>query len=359
LPISAIDAISPAFQHTKQQLLQPFRVAQWAKLALVGLLAGELTSGGCNGGNFHIPPRSSDGQQFLHSGLPNFDPMMFVPLIGLLIVIFAVLWILFLYVSSVMRFVLFDSVIAKRCEIRPYWARRCGAGLRYFVWQLLFLLAMVVGITILLGVPTALALAAGWLKDPRQHAVPLFLFGMLVFFVVLSFLVLAAVVHVLTKDFVVPTMALENVSALEGWRRLLPMLNSEKGGYAGYIGMKILMAIGTAVVVGIITVIVVIILLIPVGGFGIVAVLAGKTAGLTWNLYTITLAVVAGCMVLAILLYVVSLISVPAIVFFPAYSIYFFASRYPALDAFLRPPSPSAPPVPPPSLLPPEAAPIA
>jgi hypothetical protein len=359
LPISVIDAISPAFQHTKQQLLQPFRMAQWAKLALVGLLAGELSSGGCNGGNFHMPSRSGSGQQFVDSGLPNFDPMMLVPLIGLLIVIGTVLWILFLYLSSVMRFVLFDSVIAKRCEIRLYWARRHGAGLRYFVWQLLFLIAMAAGLTILVGIPAALALAAGWLKDPRQHAIPLILGGILLFFVVMSYIVLFLVVHVLTKDFVVPAMALENIGAIKGWRRLWPMLKSEKGSYAGYLGMKIVMALGTAVVVGIISVIVILILLIPVGGVGVGAVLAGKTAGLTWNLYTITLAVVVGCIVLAILLYVVSLISVPAIVFFPAYSIYFFASRYPALDAFMHPPPPTAPQVPPPPLLPPEAAPIA
>jgi len=128
-------------------------------------------------------------------------------------------------------------------------------------------------------------------------------------------------------------------------------LQREKGSYAGYIGMKIVMAIGASVVVGIITFIVLLILLIPVGGFGVIAVMAGKTAGLTWNLYTITLAVVAGCIVLTVLLYVISLISVPAIVFFPAYSIYFFASRYPALEAFLRPPPPiaaQAPPLPPP-----------
>jgi hypothetical protein len=147
---------------------------------------------------------------------------------------------------------------------------------------------------------------------------------------------LSLVVHVFTKDFVVPEMALENISAIEGWRRLLPMLKAEKGSYAGYIGMKIVMSLGAAVVVGIVTFIVLLIFLIPVGGFGVIAVMAGKTAGLTWNLYTITLAVVMGCVVLAVLLYIVSLISVPAIVFFPAYSIYFFASRYPSLDTLMH-----------------------
>jgi hypothetical protein len=357
LPISAIDAISPAFQHTRQQLLQPFRAAQWAKLALVGFLAGELSSGGCNGSSFQLPTHPSGGQRFVDFPLPHVNPVLYAALIAMLIVLAGVFWILFLYVSSVMRFILFDSVIAKQCEIRRSWARRNGPGLRYFVWQLLFLLAMLVGLTVLVGIPAALALAAGWLKDPRQHMIPLILGGMLLFFVVMSFILLSLVVHVLTKDFVVPEMALENIGAIEGWRRLLPMLKSEKGSYAGYIGMKIVMALGAAVVVGIITFIVFLILLIPVGGFGVIAVMAGKTAGLTWNLYTITLAVVVGCIVLAVLLYVMSLISVPAIVFFPAYSIYFFASRYPALDALLRPPAPIAPQVPP--LPPPEPEPIA
>ena len=49
LPISAVDTITLAFQHTKRQLIQPFRFWQWTRLAFVGLLAGEMGSGGsCN-----------------------------------------------------------------------------------------------------------------------------------------------------------------------------------------------------------------------------------------------------------------------------------------------------------------------
>jgi hypothetical protein len=347
LPISAIDAIAPAFQHTKVQLLRPFRVAEWAKLALVGFLAGELSSGGCNGGNFKMPSRPPGGHRFVDSALPNIDPALLGVLIALLIVVGLVFWILFAYVSSVMRFVLFDSVVTKRCEIGRSWSRRHGDGLRYFVWQILFTLAIGVGLTVLIGIPAAFALAVGWLHNAKQHMVPLILGGMLLFFVVMGFIVLSLVVHVFTKDFVVPQMALEKISAIEAWRRLLHMLNAEKSSYAGYLGLKIVMAIGASVVVGIVTFIVLLILLIPVGGFGVIAVMVGKTAGLTWNLYTITLAIVIGCIVLAVLLYVVSLISVPAIVFFPAYSIYFFASRYPALDAYLHPPLPTVPPAPP------------
>jgi hypothetical protein len=48
----------------------------------------------------------------------------------------------------------------------------------------------------------------------------------------------------------------------------------------------------------------------------------------------------------------IALISVPVIVFFPAYSIYFFAARYPALSAVPYPPVP-APATPQPLPLPP------
>ena len=94
-------------------------------------------------------------------------------------------------------------------------------------------------------------------------------------------------------------------------------------------------------------------LLIPIGGLGAVAVIGGMAAGLTWNLYTITIAVVVGAIAIFSLLYVISLISVPAVVFFPAYSIYFFASRYPALNALLHPAPPPVISLPPPPDTPP------
>lgn len=343
MPISAIDAINPAYRHAREQLFQPFRFGQWARLALVGLLAGELTSGGCNG-NFQVPHHRN---HFMAPALPHINPIAMAGLIALLVAMGAILYILLLYVSSVMRFILFDSVVERRCEIRRGWTRRQKAGLRYFLWQLTLLVAVMIGITILIGIPMAVAVAAGWLRNPKQHLLPLILGGMVVFFVVFAFVIAMAAIHVLTKDFVIPQMALENLNAFQAWKRLLPMLDLEKGPYIGYLLMKIVMALGVAVIVGIIAVIVILIMLIPVGGFGAAVVLAGKAAGLQWNLYTITLAVMAGCALLAVILYILSLISVPAIVFFPAYSIYFFASRYQPLDALLHPapPAPEPPPV--------------
>ena len=345
---SAVDAITPALEHTKKQLFQPFRFGQWARLALVGLLAGELgSSGGCNSNSFNINQHGGTGRHFVEPAFSGIDPALLAVLIAVLVVAALVLVIVLMYLSSVMRFILFDSVMAKECHIREGWGRRQGPGVRFFLWKLAYLLVTLAGLVVLVGIPAGFAFAMGWLKEPKEHVIPLVLGGILVFFALMIFFLVLAVVFVLTKDFVVPQMALEDIGVMEGWRRLWRMIEAEKGGYAGYIGMKIVMAIAAGIVVGIATLVLGLILAIPTVAFSIIAVITGKTAGLTWNAYTITVAVVVGCVLLAIFLYVIALISVPVIVFFPAYSIYFFAARYPALSAVLypAPPAPQIPPV--------------
>jgi hypothetical protein len=353
LPVSAVDLINPAFQHARQQLFRPFRFFQWVRLAFVGLLAGEMGSGGCNF-NYSFPstshPQSSDQSVGSASGL---DPAMLAGLITFFILAGLILFVVFTYINSVMRFILFDSIIARECHIRKGWNRHGRHGLQLFVWQILLALVFFAVIAILVGLGAALAWRLDWIAHPGEHVLSLVLGGCVALLLLFTSILAFSVIHVMTKDFVVPQMALEDISAMEGWRRLWGWLKKEKGGYAGYLGMKIVMAIGAAIALGMITLIIFFVLLIPIGGAGLLTVLAGKAAGLTWTLYTIALAVIAGCAALALFLFAASLISVPAVVFFPAYAIYFLAPRYPILAALLWPPPPpsetqSSPPAEPP-----------
>ena len=340
MPISAVDSITPAIEHTKQQLFRPFRIGQWTRLAFVGLLAGELGANGCNRSNFNLHG---------HPGGPHFpgplsiDPALIAGFITAAVVAGLAIGLILMYISSVMRFILFDSVVARECHIRWEWSRRLGPGWLYFVWRLLVGVLTLGTIAVVVGIPAAFAFFAGWFHAPKEHLPALILGGgiLLLFLFVLA--VGLAVVLVLTKDFVIPQMALENIDAMEGWRRLWRMMQPEKGAYAAYVIMKIVLAIVTGILMAIATVILGVIIAIPSIGLALLAVLTGKNAGLTWNVETITLAIVVGCILLAVFLYLVALIYVPAIVFFPAYSIYFFAARYPRLSALLYA-APAAPP---------------
>lgn len=340
MPISAVDTITLAFRHTKRQLFEPFRFWQWTRLAIVGLLAGEAGSGGGFNIPSGFPQQTGSSRHFLDSGFGAIDPALYAGLIVVLVVAVLLFGIIMIYVGSVMRFILFDSVLTRECHIRQGWSRRQTHGWAYFLFQLVYVLATLAGAVILVGIPALFAYAMGWFNAPSEHVLALVLGGIVVFFLVVVFFVAAAVIYVLTKDFVVPQMALEGVGVVEGWRRLWPMVQGEKGGYAVYVGMKIVLAIGAGIAIGLVSVIVVLLVAIPVAALGFAVVYAGKSAGLIWNVFTITIAVVVGCILFAAFLYLVALISVPAIVFFPAYSIYFFAPRYRALSLMLYPPPP-------------------
>lgn len=341
MPISAVDTVSLAFEHTKRQLFRPFRFWQWVRLAFVGLLAGELGSGG----DFNFP-RSSQGAGLPPwHGLPKIDPAILASVITVLVITGLVVFLVLTYISSVMRFILFDGVLTRECHIGAGWTRRQGNGWHYFLWQLVLMLATFAGFVLLIVLPAAFAFGMGWFTAPRAHVVQLVLTGIVVVALFVIYMIAIAVIHVFTKDFIIPQMALEGITAFEGWRRLWPMIRAEQKGYLVYVVLKVVLSIVAAIAIGIVTAILAVIIAVPVIGVVATAVIATKNGALTWNVLTITFAVIAGCILLAIFFFLVSLITVPAIVFFPAFSIYFFAGRYRPLSMALYPAAAQSAPV--------------
>ena len=358
MPISAVDCVQPALQHTREQLFRPFRFGQWSRLALVGILAAELHVGSCSFGNFgknwpRVPNKNPSeflSSSNLPSGWPPLNPANvsghIAQFLGLIVVgVFAlvVLAFVFLYISSVFRFILFDSVLRRHCSISEGWQQWRRAGGRFFLWQIVFQIAACLFLAVLVGVPLALALAAGWATDLKEH-----IGRMIIGVVVLGglfgvFVLVAAAVQVLARDFLVPIMALENLDFADGWHRLLAIIRPEKGRYAVYLLLKLVLAIAASILFGIIALIPALFVVLP----AVVAVLAGRAAGMGWNVTTISLAIIVGTVLFFLLIFLIALVSVPATVFFPAYAMYFFASRYPNLDALLHPAPPPAPELPP------------
>lgn len=351
---SAVDVIGSAFEHTRQQLTQPFRFGQWARLAVLALATGEMSSsGGCNSfsrGLGNLPSKIPNNTQSFADpgdvfGRLGLDPAVIASIIVVAFIGFLILGLVWLYVSSISRFVLFESVLRKHCELSASWSRWHAQGLRYFGWQLA---VSFVGLAVaaVLFVPLLLPAIAA-MRNHQQPGPGLFLAFLPMLFVFGVFALVMTLIAVLTKDFVIPLMAVDGVGVVEGWRRLLDMMKSEKGSYALYIVMKVVLAVGAAVVFGILSGIVIFALLLPVGIAGGLVYILGKGAHLSPNVFTITAVIVAGTIVLALLFYLVALVCVPVAVFFPAYAMYFFAERFPGLRARLYP-APPRPPGPPP-----------
>ena len=347
MALSAIDTISLAFDHTKEHLFRPFRLGQWLRLALLGFMTGELSTGGsCNPGSLNDLKKIQDqtngtsgSEQFLPT--PHIDPHLIGPIflgLGVALLLISVLILAWMYVGSVCRFILIESVISKRVSLREGWHKWHAAGRRFFLWRLTYQIVAGIFFAILVGVPFGLAAALGWFENPEEHILPIILTAVPFAFLILLATIVAVLVWLFAKDFMAPIMAVEDLDFADAWNILLAMMKKEKGAFAGYVGMKVVLAIAAEILFGIVIFIAVLLVALPGAIAGAAAVFAGNAAGLTWTAGTITLAIVAASMLFVVVMVLSAMLSVPVTLYFPAYSIYFLASRYPKLDAWLHPP---------------------
>ncbi|MCI0349306.1 MAG: hypothetical protein L0Z53_07770 [Acidobacteriales bacterium] len=337
-PLSAVDAITPAVDRARRQLFAPFRPGFWWRLAVLAIFTGEVSSGGGINfpSDFNLPKQSERGGASELVSMVRWDWDSFMQALPWLIALAflgVVLLLLFLYVHSVLRFVLFESVLTGECSLRQGWVRWRAIGSQYFLWLIAFQFVVLMGFALLIGLPLLLAWQQGILRAPKEHMPLLIAGGFVLLLVLLVLSLLIAAVNALAKDFVVPIMALENVNAIEGWRRLLARISASKGSYAGYLGMKLLLAIGIGIATAIINLIIILILLLP-AGLAIFLLIALKNPG------TIVLGIVFGIIAIFLIFALVAIVAVPVAAFFQAYALYFFGSRYDRLADLLWPPPP-------------------
>ena len=320
--IPALDAVGPAFHHTWSQLFKPFRLGLWARLALVGIATGEIP--GCGGGGGD-GTGSGEGDQFL--SLPT-DPIALFLLIFLGVLLGFVLVVGLIYVASVFRFVLLDIVLTDRHKLIKGWWRWQKRGFSYFLWQLVFAATLIVTLVIVVGVPAFLAGLSSVFEGSRPSLPVVILLGMWLGFSLMAVVVAGLVVYTLARDFVVPIMALEEVGAVEGWSRFLPMLLADKLNYLVYMIARIVLVMASLIFFGIPALILVIVLWLFLGGVGLTLFLTGLWAEWTWNFYTIGAAILFGGAALLITMYLVAFLCTPVVAFFPTYALHFLGLRY-------------------------------
>lgn len=339
MPISAADSIGPAFEHMRDQLFRPFRLGQWTRLAIVGFLSGETAgSGSCR-----LPLNTGStrpSNRFQSTAANDYDVIIqwmsdHLWIVGAIVAALLLLILLFMFVSSVFRFVLYESVVVRQCAIRKGWRRWQAEGWQFFLWQLALMAAGIVGLVAIVAIPAFAVYRLGWTDNAAAHVPALVLTVLTAALVLFLFIVLVAVARVLANDFVVPFMALEHVGVIDGWRLVRLLVLGAKADTALYLLIKVGLSIVAIIFFFIVLVIALAVLGLTLGTMGVAAWFAAKAIALTWNAVTVTLAVIGGTAAILALLYVIALVATPLAVFFPAYSIHYLADRYPKLRSWL------------------------
>ncbi len=285
-------------------------------------------------------PSSGNANHFAHA-----DIGLIIGLALALGALFIALILFFTYIASVLRFVLFDAVLTGRYRIREGWRMWRERALPYFRLQLLVVASVVVGLIVIVGIPAGIVFLRGGFAG-KSWPPSTILVMVAAALLAIVWIIAIAIFMTLAKDFMLPMMALEGLDYDESWRRLREMLLAEKKNYALYILMKIVLSLAGAVLMGLTFIVALLAFAIP----------TGIAAAVLYFGFKVTLADLAGKLLLglaivllvALIVAMMVLVSAPIAVFFPAYSIYFFAGRYQPLQDVLTPPAPpEAPPSPP------------
>jgi hypothetical protein len=253
-----------------------------------------------------------------------------------------------LYVASVLRFVYFDSVATGRFHVREGWVRWHSRGLRWFVFNLLVIVVVLAAVAAVV-VP---AIAFGVAAHKTMGSGGVALLALVGVPIALLLAVVAACVGILVKDFAIPMTALENITPWTAFKRVISTAWERKGEHAGYLGMKIVLAIAFGIAVAIVQFILMLIFLIPV----IAAVIAGAVLGANHgnldpqrifaNPVLVATLVLGVILVILLIIVITAIILAPGLFFFEAYVLTWFAQRYEPLWNLLYPAPPQPPPAP-------------
>jgi hypothetical protein len=298
-----------AWARMKGILFNPFDLGKWLVIGFSAWLA--RLAGGGGGGGVHLNlkggrPELLHVRHFLRGiwerllAHPYWLPIIVCGAIVVLLIVLLLVWI-----SSRGRFIFLDNVVHNRAKIVEPWRRYAQLGNSLFLWRLGYL---VVCLLAFLALATVAVMAAGGFSgfgfaDARSTTITLLaaLLGVLIG-------VACAYVSLFLDSFVIPLMYKGEVGAVEAWRRFVPWIER-------YFGLFFLY-----------------------GLFVFALVAAVGIAVLAVGLMTCCIG-----LLLVVLPYVGTVILLPLLVTYRAFSLEFLAQFDPGFALFPEPPAPPHP----------------
>lgn len=322
MQINVFDSFSRAFKHTENFLFKPFNLKKWLTLGFITL----FTFSGGGGFNFNIPINSKheDSQKAFNSQnidwvvlknkLMHFfngiDAKTLALIVSLTILGVLVLLLIFMWLNAVFNFVLIDNVVKNRACIREPFSRLRPQGKSLFLWNL-----SILAISLLLIIIFFSIIIFGIYDYHKLHHAQSFLWIFLGIIIFIPVLIVIGVINVFSIDFIVPLMHAENIKVLKAWKDFLPNIKGNIINFILYIILKIVIAIGQAILSVFAAIASLIIIGIPTL---LIIAAAGLTAfalKLTMSVSVAVLIVIFASAVLSIFIYLVNTMLMPVEIF--------------------------------------------
>jgi len=329
--LSPAGALGAAFSDTIQLLLNPFDARRWIQLGVICFFLG----GGASSAAFHwslgaLPADVGFQEALLHMR----EYIAARPwLIVLTIATGIALSVTLIYLRSLSRFVLVDTILKGEVLVRRTLPRVRPLAHSYFFWLLGALVAYgaALGLGVLAAFPFARAAAGS-----RSIAFSMILASLLLAEVFIG--LLAATLIILTDDLVVPVMYAERLPLLATWRKVGSAMKAEAGIFTLYVLLRFVVSVVVGVAVLVLLFPALVALLSGVVIVGALIILGLQLVGVAWawTPLAILLAALAILLLMGLLLLLLSIAGMPGQVFLQSFGICFIAPRTPALSTLWR-----------------------
>lgn len=334
--LSASQTILPAIHRTRKFLFDRFQWVTFLKLALIA----SLTEG------VSIRMRLSVGhaaQTTATAGASAATPVEFLAhwlwLIGLVFVLGVPIAVLMLYLVTRLRFAFFHCLTHNTSELRPGWALYATQSMRLFevslgVWAVF---ALVAGSLLypLFGRYLALAVQTGP-KGFNDFATALS-FGLSSFFTLIFLYALIWLADTVLHDFLLPHMALDNLSVTQSWDQFLQRATADPSAFSTYLGERFILPIigymGFSIAAAILGAILSALVAAPLASMEAVVRSGSVAGGLLAALVLLPLAILA----FALAVFVSLCFGGPLATWIRNFALLFYGGRYQALADRLTP----------------------
>jgi hypothetical protein len=323
--LSASEAVWPAVERTVACLFRPFKWWTYFKLSAVAVVTeGTLVSFRYSLPKI-VPPDPDANAGWLPQLKPEYLPVTILAGIAALVT-----GLLLFVLLMQLRFAFFRCLLDQSTKIWPAW-RVCRAQAeRFSRASLMVWLALLLMVILFMAAVAVLVFVVFTARTPEGQLDPgvfLILFFPCVGFAALVFAA-AVVAEVVMHDFILPRMALEDVSFSEAWARVKVEIRADKETFFSYFILRLLLPFLAGVVLVIATAI-----LLPVV-FGIVGMSAAgyiKLVNQGTSAGEILYSTAGMGVVVAVIL------GGPIGIFLRSYALVFYAGRYKTLGVVLHP----------------------
>ncbi len=234
----AVTNLDEAINRTKNLLWPPHK-GIWIRIAIIVLFLG---------GGIINPIKIDDGNmtdfqfaKFLYpSALSGYLDIIVTVMIGI-----GFIGLFYVIISAIFQFVFVDCLSSGKILLARPFKLRIGKGIHLFGFYLLLFLIIILCIiilTILLIIPAC--------TNGIPDLIPLLV--LLIETLVLLFFLLTPVwiIAILTADFVVPVMIVDNTGVISGWRRVTQIYRGRWIEAGIYTGIKIFITVLTGLILG-------------------------------------------------------------------------------------------------------------